>query len=288
MNYEEFTVAMCDCIREMLSEDETVAVQKILKNNGVTLVGLSIRKEEEQVAPLIYLEHFYQRYMKGESVEVLSGDFMEKLKMTTSPTIQDFRDLFSKDEIQERVVYKLIHTEKNEELLKGVPHISIWNLSAVFYVPLKFSETETGGVLIRNEHLKLWDISAETLYRRALENTPRRYPYVIAGLSEMLPVPFNMGNQRDEILVLTNEEGFYGAAAILYPRVPNLLYERVGGGYYLLPASVHEFLVVPEDFGMDVESMTAMVREINTSNIPPEEFLSDDIYHFDGVNITKM
>ena len=79
-----------------------------------------------------------------------------------------------------------------------------------------------------------------------------------------------------------------GAAVLLYPEMPKLIYETLGGNYYLLPSSVHEFLVVPEERGIKPEELKKIVREVNETQLEREDFLSDEIYYFDGEIITKM
>ena len=90
------------------------------------------------------------------------------------------------------------------------------------------------------------------------------------------------------IRVLSNETGINGAAALLYPKMPEYIYKTVGGNYYLLPSSVHEFLIVPEKKGINPSELVAIVREVNRTEIEKEEFLSDDIYYFNHDIITKM
>ena len=48
------------------------------------------------------------------------------------------------------------------------------------------------------------------------------------------------------MMILTNSRKTYGACCILYPKVLEQLAERVDGDYYLIPSSVHEFILLPE------------------------------------------
>ena len=71
MNYEQFIQVMQKCINDYLPENVWAERQEILKNNGVTMIGLAIRRKGEAVAPLIYLEEFYRKYMQGATMEQL-------------------------------------------------------------------------------------------------------------------------------------------------------------------------------------------------------------------------
>ena len=63
MNYEQFVQEMYEGVRRRLCGNILLEKQKILKNNGITLTGFSIRKEEEVIAPVIYLEEYYERFL---------------------------------------------------------------------------------------------------------------------------------------------------------------------------------------------------------------------------------
>lgn len=288
MSYEEFICAMLERTREKQSADVTVERQKIAKNNGVTLEGLVLRKEGESIAPVIYLESFYERYLDGESLEKLVDLLLERNELAECPVAWDYQKFFAFEEVRELLVFRMVSTERNREMLKEVPHISLVDFSVIFHLEVAVYEEETGFVLIKNEYLKAWGITVEELYTIALKNTERKNPESIHFLSEFVSLVLGVEETQDQILVVTNKSGFYGASVILYPGTLKNVYEKVGRGYYLLPASVHEFLVVPDNYGMKAENLEAMVREINATQIPRDEFLSDHVYHYDGHNITKM
>jgi hypothetical protein len=111
---------------------------------------------------------------------------------------------------------------------------------------------------------------------------------VLKPLTEFVSQYLNGDVPESPLLVLSNESGVNGAAAIIYPEVPQRIYEYVGKNYYLLPSSVHELLIVPDDGEVDSLSLREIVREVNQTHIEAEEYLSDDIYYFDGEIITKM
>lgn len=79
--------------------------------------------------------------------------------------------------------------------------------------------------------------------------------------------------------VLTTEDRNNGAVVAANPIVLEAIGEAIGGDFFLLPSSVHEFLVVPRDDGM-VEDILHTVREINRDVLAEEEFLSDSLYMY--------
>lgn len=56
----------------------------------------------------------------------------------------------------------------------------------------------------------------------------------------------------------------------------------ISGDYYALPASIHEMLIVPDTGLHDVDELEAMVKEVNETQIAPDEILSDKVQHYDN------
>ena len=71
---------------------------------------------------------------------------------------------------------------------------------------------------------------------------------------------------------------------LLCPAVMDNIAEKVGKDFYLLPSSIHEALVVPDRPDMEVDSLAAMVREVNATQVAKDEQLSDHVYRYDYDN----
>lgn len=50
----------------------------------------------------------------------------------------------------------------------------------------------------------------------------------------------------------------------------------------MIPSSVHEFLLVPREREQDREELKKMIAEVNRTELPPEEVLSDHLYLYCG------
>ena len=51
----------------------------------------------------------------------------------------------------------------------------------------------------------------------------------------------------------------------------------------ILPSSVHEVILVPDDGITGKEFYTDMVKEVNDAQVEPEERLSYNVYYYDRV-----
>ena len=55
--------------------------------------------------------------------------------------------------------------------------------------------------------------------------------------------------------------------------------------FYILPSSVHEMILIPL-FTDDMESLSQMVKEVNATQLKPEDVLSDHAYVYRRVDNT--
>ena len=95
-------------------------------------------------------------------------------------------DFFRNPErVRPTVVYKLIHYEKNKELLKEIPHLPFLDLAVVFYCLLTDTPVGHATVLIHNSHLELWGKNTSWLYKAARENTERLLPGKLVSMEDM-------------------------------------------------------------------------------------------------------
>lgn len=83
------------------------------------------------------------------------------------------------------------------------------------------------------------------------------------------------------MVVVTNEDRVNGAATMFYPGVMDEIGEKLGGNFFVLPSSLHETIVVPNDGNMEYKALLAMVTEINATEVNKQDKLTDQVYHYD-------
>jgi hypothetical protein len=69
---------------------------------------------------------------------------------------------------------------------------------------------------------------------------------------------------------------------MFYPGVMDEIGEKLGGNFFVLPSSLHEIIVVPNDGNMEYKALLAMVTEINATEVDKQDKLTDQVY----LNIT--
>ena len=66
------------------------------KNHGVVRQGLTLRRGDERVCPIFYLDCFYEKYKSGElSAEDILQQIIVEYEKTPTPTVPDLDELMS-------------------------------------------------------------------------------------------------------------------------------------------------------------------------------------------------
>lgn len=272
MNYTEFMNAMLCEIRGQIGVEVRTELYTVTKNNGTRRTGILFKQTDSNLAPTIYLEEFYQKYLQGQQVPDLADSICSIYQEIRVKKTCDCQNLFDFNHVKEHIVYKLIRRDANEELLKQIPYEPFLDLAVVYYIQIDNTRFGSAAIQIRNEHLRYWRVEKEEIRRLAEKNTPRIYPAQIQKIVRFM-------------YVATNEQCSLGAAVMRYPDFREKVRGMIRGDFYILPSSIHEVILVPESFGLELERMAEMVKEINQTGVAPEEVLSDSVYYFDGEEI---
>lgn len=254
-----------------------ITFREVRKNNGVCKKACTIRFNDAQVAPTIYLEPYYDYYLHGEAVSESAENIINYCRQKTPDTTFPDNFFCSYDSVRNRLGIKLIGTKANKGFLEGVPHVDFEDLSAVFYYLMEDPAFGNGMITVKNTDIKRWEKNEQELYREVLENCAQMLPPVLRPLSEVLEV---VCPEADGSLhLLTNESALFGAAVILYPGMQQEIAGKLGGAYFILPSSVHELILLP-DSGEDAEDLLRIVVEINHTQVAEEEILTDAVYKY--------
>lgn len=84
-----------------------------------------------------------------------------------------------------------------------------------------------------------------------------------------------------DVYVLTNESNSYGAAVLTRMDVLRDLYSKIGS-FYILPSSRHEVLAISTEWDISINDLKSMVKIINSTEVRTEDWLSDEVFVFDG------
>lgn len=292
MNYETFKSSAVTSIQKYFGDNTTVSLHSIMKNNNIRLDGLTIQNPTINISPTIYLNYYYDDYVGGKSFPSIVDDIITAYQEHLPRENMDLSFFTDYNKVKYHIIYKLIHFEQNQELLKDVPHFRFLDLAIVFCCFIPNTPNGNATILIHNHHLSFWDVTAEALYELAKKNTPILLPYELksmeevlnsmcSGMAELLHDSPEDSEELPKMYVLTNKLKLYGASCMLYPNVLADFAKSKASDLYIIPSSIHEILLIPKEKHTNLSDLNHIIQEVNTSQVLEEEVLSDHAYYFD-------
>lgn len=306
MNFEEFVNRMKESIRNYLPkeyENAEVLVQEQQKLNN-RYIGLLVLREGGIITPTVNLEQLFDYYNSHPEMSIY--DVMKE----TSSIIQmeqpglNIEGILQYDLAKEKLFMRVSSAEKNEELLQHVPHELKEDLAITFHLAVDLDEEGVASTMITNNIMEQYGITKEQLYQDALVNSPKVLPATVENMDKLLrrmmlddmkasgmgaeelkameeEMDLMISANQNPMTVVTNERTVNGASALFYPGMLDQIGESMKGDYFILPSSINEVIVVPDDGSLDPRELKEMVNEINHTQVAPEERLTDEVYHYD-------
>lgn len=265
-------------IKKIYPEAE-VTIERIVKNNGVVLHGMLIHCPNENVSPVFYMEHYYEHFQAGTDLKSIVKKIVELYEQNCS---QIALSKFNFHNAQKHLKYKVVNTEKNIGFLSKVPHIAFLDLSIVFYISVSIETDGIGTAVVTNQLMDKWGTTRDKLFKIATENM--KQDFYFKNMAEVIKTFIDDGMTDVELpmYVLTNSQKMYGAALIAsdetLERITDILNLET---FIILPSSVHEVIILTTAQKTDVYELREMVASVNSTQVAPEEILSDNVYCYE-------
>lgn len=302
MEYKKFVCMVEEKLNLKLEGGMKASKYSVVKNNGMEKTGMILESDEYNIAPAIYLEEFFEQYQKGMSIDRIVNEILEFYEKVKVEEDYDVSQLSLYENVKKKAAFKLVNTEKNQQMLKEVPHIPLLDLSIVFYILVDVDEKGSATIQIRNEHIENWNVNVEQLYKDAKLNVKCLIParlmcmqHVIEKLcdiskgeeKDLLKAKFPPEN-KEFMYILTNSIHQFGAAVLAYPNILEMASRIIGEDFYLLPSSIHEVILIPKSKSPDLKDLNEMINEVNETQVQEEEVLSDHAYYYEKNTHTLM
>lgn len=290
MNYEIFKDEILKKIEELTREDNLEIIQRpMLKNNGLKLDGLVIKETDNVIAPIIYINEWYEEYLKGKTIEeiadgilLLSGSATAEDKVPTVPE-------FNWESIKDKLYVSVINADANEEFLKETPHRRIDDLAVIARIRVEQPGLNHASIRVTNTVLTMLTKTRDEVLNQAVSNTEkldfkcRTMREMICGMlgeeSEMVDDIFPV-KRENPMFVVTLPNGVDGASVLACKESLVRIADRVGEDVYILPSSIHEIILIPKSIDLELEDLQEMVRDVNRNEVAAGEILSDNVYQF--------
>ena len=306
MDYQEFKDEIKDNIKAFLPEefaDSKVEINEVIKNNDTKLDAVTILSPDSNISPTIYLNDFYKQYENGRDMEDIMTQIAEIRVSNEVNQTMDVSHVMDFDMVKDSIVPRLVNAEMNEELLKNRPHTEVSDLAVIYAVVVESDERGLASIPITNQMMESYGVTTEELHETAVANMEEKSPSKFASLMDIIKEKAVSGIMQDmevdkeaaeemfesmmpaeetPMYVISNEQGINGASSILDEKLMDQVAERVGDDFFVLPSSIHECIVIPNDGRMELEALEQMVQEVNETQVLPQERLSDHVYTYNA------
>lgn len=297
MNYEEFKEQFTEDVKQTLADagiETQVTIHNVDKMNE-SYEALTVTPEGSNVGVNVNMEKFFESFENGNAYEDVVDKAAETIKsgFENQPMV-DVATLTNYDQMKDKLVMEVVSSETNKDMLENVPHQELEDMAVVYRFVLESSDDSRATILVTNQFLDTMGVSPEQLHADAMENAPKLKPVVIKGMSEVMAEMMGMSAEDlammgmptdpsdEQMFVASVPDNIHGAGIIAYQDFMDQVAERVGGDFYILPSSIHELLIVPDNGQMGIKELEAMVKEVNATQVAPEDKLTDSVYHYDS------
>ena len=302
MDFESFVNEMKDHIKEFLPErfaDATVEVRQNTKLNE-TYTALVVQEEGQTITPSINLNQLYEAYDKGE-VSLEMSLMRTAHLIGAEPLNIDISKLLDYDQAKENLFIRVSAAEANKEMLATAPHKLMEDLAITYHIAADIGSDAVASTMVTDPMLESFGISQEQLHADALANSTKLFPAQVQSMGEVMRKMISQdmaatGMSQDDIdmmmdsmgldvsnpmTVVSNDRGINGAAVMFYPGQMDQIGDRLGGDFFILPSSVHEMLVIPDDGNFQYQDLQSMVADVNETQVAETDRLTDEVYHYD-------
>lgn len=302
MEYEKFKEALTNEVSRLLGGAE-ISIRRYVKMNGLAYDGLTVFDRESNLSPTIPLTQFYEQYTTGRDLcgiaeEVVS--FYREYKVPGKVSVDHFSDYgWAKEKLRVRLINRVMNVER----LKDVPYRTFLDLAECVYLDIDDLGIPNATCPVRDRELKSWGKTFEEVLADAEENMKVYEPGELSGIGDVIrdlkeelrgmagrmnqPEDFFLGEEQDEIpapprmFVLTTKGKTFGAAAILDKSPLRTLANLFGADVYVIPSSIHEVILLPDEEGTSAENLREMLVSINRCEVPQGDILSNHVYRYE-------
>ena len=315
MNYNEFKEYVKEHVLDYLPEqyeNANIKIHQAVKNNDVVLDGLTIFNPNGNMSPTIYLNAAYEEYQQGMDIEEVVGKIADAYIEHIEPR-EEYRFNFDVQEIKNYEVVKdyiyprVTNFESNTKRLSDIPYTQKEDLAITYHIWANGNEESMGSITINNDLMETYGVDMDTLHEQAMNNLDKISPLKFEPLLDMMIgmmasdfaqdegisleeakelIRGSIPNDGPDVYCLSNESRVNGAVYIMREDVQQMVAEKLGGDYYILPSSVHETLILPKSENMSYQELQAMVQDINSTSVSDEEVLSNGVYQYDAKSHT--
>lgn len=296
MDYENFKEQFVEDVRDRLYEqgaEVDLSVHTVNKLNE-SYEAITVTPEGSNIGVNIGIDKFYDAIENGKPYDEVVDKAVEVINNGISQRPEfDIASLSDYSQMKEKLAMEVVSAEANKDMLETVPHQNIEDMAVVYRFVLSSDDDGRASILVTNQLLESMGVTPEQLHADAMENAPQIKPVEIKGMSEVMAEMmgveqaelmgiFPVAPEDEQMYVATVPDKVHGAGVLAYQDFMDKAAEKAGGDFFILPSSIHEILIVPDNGKMNLKDLETMVKEVNATQVSPADKLTDSVYHYDS------
>ena len=273
-------------------EEVTIGIQRMgleadittTIKNGVEFDTITIGSPSSTIRPIIYIDDIIEEAEAiGEDVDYVIGNIVKLYKEHKAPDI-NVELLSNRDYILDHIRIAIERSCDSTDFVRRPSRFE--GIDEYLLITMEIGSDETGSVRVSKRILKEAGITEAEAYEKADANNAENAEFhslfgVVKKLmpaDEVASLELPEVHESNEPLIVTNKTKVKGAGVILNQTVLDNLFAHFGKDEFLMiPCSINEVIVMPYD-GHPLEFFNGMVREVNSTEVSPEEQLADKAY----------
>ena len=291
LRYEGFRNVLLSQMQKRLAGKfgiDRISRREAVKNNDTVMEMLLVEMEDGRAAPILYLQDLYKTYQEGATLEEILQGLCElftaysAIRIPMENKLNELLDDFEK--VKPLIEFRLINGARNKRRMEGKPFSRMGEFLLSYQIQLGDGHGGLYTTQITEQMLRDWGIDEAELHEIAVSNMDLPKNYLLQPMEEATGIridPSVKPEDRPEMFILTSKMKINGAAVIFSEEVRQKVGAQVGGDYYLLPSSIHEWVVIPKRWAGSTQEMEDMVQSVNADSTDEEDFLSDHVYEYD-------
>ena len=270
-----------------------IELETVYGNNDVILHALNITGGNGYIVPPIYLDDYFEAYSYLDVDVDMIEDEIAKRRMLYEDSGVSWQEIADYESAKARLQILLCDPKTNEEFLKDKVYSREGDFAAVYRLIIAENGNEYAFAPVTDELMQEWNVDLDTIRKDAILAEDQRTP-LFTKMIDLLYHGKNADNlfmRKDGVfdkteryslpLALTNRSHKYAAGLILNGSLLDKVGEILQEDFYVLPSSIHEVAIMPENTDFSGYDLKKMISDINSNDVEPDQVLSDKLQHYD-------
>lgn len=180
---------------------------------------------------------------------------------------------YDTDDFRQSLQPMLVNRDHEKELLSRCPHRDLTDeIACIAYS----TETKT---LVDRKSAAEHSMTGQEVLDQAIQNQ-MQHSYHLSSIEKMLGV--STETIPSSLLVLTNNKAFCGSSEVLNQTAMDEAANKLQSDkLFVIPSSVHEVLLFPENGGISADQFNELINSINQNEVKPQDRLANRVMLYD-------